>query len=64
MYSREQLLQIQSAARVYQARADAALAKWGMRAPEPVIGEDPDHYRRKRPRSDRRLFAGGFTSSS
>ena len=46
-YTRDQLLQIQSAAGIYQERADAAFARWGMRAPEPVIGEDPDHYRRK-----------------
>jgi hypothetical protein len=46
-YTREQLLTIQSAARVYQARADDAFAPWGMRAKEPVIGEDPDRYRRK-----------------
>jgi hypothetical protein len=46
-YTREQLLQIQSAARVYQARADDAFAPWGMRAKEPTIGEDPDRYRRK-----------------
>ena len=46
-YTREQLLQIQSSARVFQARADDALAPWGMRAPELVCGEDPDHYRRQ-----------------
>ena len=46
-YTREQLLQIQASARVYQARADDAFAPWGMRAPEPVIGVSADHYRRK-----------------
>lgn len=46
-FSREQLLQIQAGNRVYQARADDAFAPWGMRAPEPIIGEDPDHYRRR-----------------
>jgi hypothetical protein len=46
-YTREQLLQIQSAARVYQARADDAFSPWGFRAKEPTIGEDPDKYRRK-----------------
>jgi hypothetical protein len=47
MYSREQLLQIQSSARIFQARADDALAPWGIRAPQLVAGEDPDHYRRR-----------------
>jgi hypothetical protein len=46
-YTREQLLQIQSAARVYQARADDAFAPWGFRAKQPTIGEDPDRYRRR-----------------
>src|SRR6516225_6245889 len=45
--TREQLLQVQSSARVYQARADNAFEPWGMRAPAPVLGEDPDDYRRK-----------------
>jgi hypothetical protein len=44
---RDQLLQVQASARVYQARADAAFESWGMRAPAPVLGEDPDDYRRK-----------------
>jgi hypothetical protein len=46
-YRREQLLQIQSAARVFQARADDAFSPWGFRAKEPTIGEDPDRYRRR-----------------
>ena len=46
-YTREQLLQIQSAMRVYQARADDAFSAWGFRAKEPDIGEDPDSYRRR-----------------
>ena len=46
-YSRDDLLRVQSAARVYQARADDAFSPWGFRAKEPVIGEDPDRYRRR-----------------
>src|SRR6516162_8821277 len=45
--TREQLLQVQASARVYQTRADEAFEPWGMRAPAPVLGEDPDDYRRK-----------------
>jgi hypothetical protein len=45
--SREQLLQVQASARIYQARADDAFQSWGMRAPAPVIGEDPEDYRRR-----------------
>jgi hypothetical protein len=45
--SREQLLQVQASARVFQARADDAFAPWGMRAPAPVVGEPIDDYRRK-----------------
>jgi hypothetical protein len=44
--SREQLLQMQASARVYQARADAVFQEWGFRAPAPVIGQDPQDYRR------------------
>ena len=46
-YTREQILQIESSARVFQARADDALAPWGIRAPQLVAGEDPEHYRRR-----------------
>src|SRR5215831_13324080 len=45
--TREQLLQVQASARVFQVRADQAFEPWGMRAPAPVLGEDPDDYRRK-----------------
>jgi hypothetical protein len=45
--TREQLLRVQSSARVFQQRADDAFASWNMRAPAPVLGEDPDDYRRK-----------------
>jgi hypothetical protein len=44
--SREQLLKMQESARVYQARADSVFEEWGFRAPAPVIGQDPEDYRR------------------
>ena len=44
--TREEILQMQSAARVYQERADNALAPWDIRAPAPVLGEDIAKYRR------------------
>ena len=45
--NREQLLQMQASARVYQERADNSLQPWGLRAPHPVLGEDIDRYRRQ-----------------
>jgi hypothetical protein len=48
--TREQLLQQDAACRVFQARADAALETWGIRAPPPVstdIPGYPEHYRRE-----------------
>ena len=45
--NREQLMQVQNSARVYQERADNSLQPWGLRAPHPVIGEEIDGYRRK-----------------
>jgi hypothetical protein len=44
--SREELMQVQASARVYQERADNALQPWDIRAPTPVLGEDPAKYRR------------------
>jgi hypothetical protein len=44
--TRDQLLQAQASARVYQARADSVFQEWGFRAPAPVIGQDPEDYRR------------------
>jgi hypothetical protein len=44
--SREQLMQMQASARIYQERADNALSSWDIRAPAPTLGEDPDKYRR------------------
>ena len=45
-YTREQLLQAHASARVYQERYDHSFQPWGMRAPEPVVGEPVDDYRR------------------
>jgi hypothetical protein len=45
--NREQLMQVQNSARIFQERADNALQPWGLRAPHPVIGEDISPYRRK-----------------
>jgi hypothetical protein len=44
--SRDELLLVQNSARVYQERADNALAPWDIRAPAPVLGQDIDKYRR------------------
>jgi hypothetical protein len=44
--TRDDLLRMQSAARVYQARADSVFEQWGFRAPAPAIGQDPEDYRR------------------
>jgi hypothetical protein len=37
---------MQASARIYQARADSVFEAWGFRAPAPVIGQDPEDYRR------------------
>jgi hypothetical protein len=44
--TRDQLLQMQASARVYQARADSVFQEWGFRAKAPTLGEDPEDYRR------------------
>ena len=44
--SRDELLQMQASARIYQERADNALQPWDLRAPHPVLGEDIGKYRR------------------
>jgi hypothetical protein len=43
--NRDQLMQVQSSARVYQARYDDALQPWDLRAPAPVLGEPIEEYR-------------------
>jgi hypothetical protein len=45
-YTREQVLQMQASARVYQAEWDEAFQPWGFRAPAPIIGQMPDEYDR------------------
>jgi hypothetical protein len=45
--TRDELLQMQASARVYQQRADDALMPWDIRAPAPVLGEDIAKYRRR-----------------
>jgi hypothetical protein len=47
--TREQILQMHNASRVYQERYDSAFQPWGMRAPAPPLPtrpEDVDEYRR------------------
>jgi hypothetical protein len=44
--SREELMRMQNSARVFQERADNVLQPWDIRAPAPVLGEDPAKYRR------------------
>jgi hypothetical protein len=43
--TREQMLQQQASARVYQERYDSSLQPWDLRAPAPVLGEDISEYR-------------------
>jgi hypothetical protein len=57
--TREEILQMQSAARVYQERADNALAPWDIRAPAPVLGEDIAKYRRDLAVKMKRLLPEG-----
>jgi hypothetical protein len=43
---RQHALRVQRGLRSVQERADTALEPWGMRAPAPALGVDPDEYRR------------------
>ena len=43
----QQLEYQQRTARIFQARYDDALREVGIRAPEPILGQDPYNYRRK-----------------
>ena len=45
--TKDQLGYQQKSARIYQQRYDDTLRKVGMRAPQPVLGQDPDDYRRE-----------------
>jgi hypothetical protein len=44
--TREQFLQVQRSARVYQQKYDDAFQPWNVRAPAPVLGEPIENYRR------------------
>ena len=44
--SRENLMEVQHAARRYQARVDSALEPWGIRTPGPVLAQPVSDYRR------------------
>ena len=44
--TREQNLQMQASARIYQQRYDDVLQPWGVRAPAPTLGQDIDKYTR------------------
>jgi hypothetical protein len=52
----DQLEYQQRSARIYQERYDSVLRKIGMRAPEPVIGQDPNSYRREALRTMKKQF--------
>jgi hypothetical protein len=43
---RQHALRVQRSLRAVQERADDAFEPWGMRAPAPTLGCDPDTYRR------------------
>ena len=46
-FTRQQIQQIEAANRIFQARADDALASYDVRAPLPLSNEAPGHYRRR-----------------
>ena len=53
----EQQLDYQKrSARLFQERYDSTLRQVGMRAPEPVLGQSPDDYRRETLRTLKRTF--------
>jgi hypothetical protein len=58
-YTRDQLLQMQAAGRVYQERYDRAFSPWGVKAQAPVLGESIDDYRRKLAVQAKRLLPDG-----
>jgi hypothetical protein len=59
MYTREDLLRAHASARVYQERYEQAFTPWGMRAPEPIVGEPVDDYRRNLAEKATRLLPDG-----
>ena len=54
--SREELMQVQASARVYQERADNALQPWDIRAPAPVLGTRVCRHVANVPSRDIRTF--------
>ena len=57
--NREQILQEQASARVYQERYDNALAPWGVRANAPTLGQDINDYRREHVKRIKALLPEG-----
>ena len=45
--SRAELMQVQSAARMFQERYDSALGPWDRRAPSPTLGQTVEDYRKE-----------------
>ena len=45
--SRAELMQVQSAARMFQERYDSALSPWDRRAPSPTLGQTVEDYRKE-----------------
>ena len=52
----DQLAYQQRSARLYQSRYDDVLRQVGMRAPQPILGQHPDDYRRETLRTLKRTF--------
>ena len=52
----QQLDYQQRSARLFQERYDSTLRQVGMRAPEPVLGQSPDDYRREVMRTLKKTF--------
>jgi hypothetical protein len=52
----DQLKYQQRSARLYQEKYDGTLRQVGMRAPEPVLGQSPDDYRRETLRTLKKTF--------
>jgi hypothetical protein len=52
----DQLQYQQDSARIFQQRYDDALRNVGFRAPQPILGQHPDQYRRETLRTLKRTF--------
>jgi hypothetical protein len=57
--TRDQILQMNASARVYQERYDTAFEPWGVRVRAPVLGEDIHSYRRDLAVQTKRLLPDG-----